>query len=113
MTRLVDLRLAEHGNSVRTELLAGTATLLTMAPIVFVNPDILAAVGMERAAVFVATCLAAALAVLPMRFTDSSADGLALGFSAHAALTLGSGRWRQVHVATWVIAAPFVLGYAL
>ena len=50
-------RLAEHGTSVRTELLAGLTTFLTMAYIVFINPSILADAGMPRGAVFVATCL--------------------------------------------------------
>lgn len=53
-------RLREHGSDVRTECLAGLSTFLAMAYIVFVNPDILAAAGMPRDAVFVATCLAAA-----------------------------------------------------
>jgi len=57
MTGWPGFRLAEHGTSVRTELLAGVTTFLTMAYIVLVNPDILAAAGMDRGAVFVATCL--------------------------------------------------------
>ena len=52
--------LRAHGTDLRTELLAGLTTFLTMAYILVVNPDILAAAGMPREAVFVATCLAAA-----------------------------------------------------
>jgi AGZA family xanthine/uracil permease-like MFS transporter len=47
--------------TVRTELLAGATTFLTMAYIIFVNPKILAAAGINEGAVFVATCLAAAI----------------------------------------------------
>ena len=59
-------RLREHGTDVRTELLAGFTTFLTMAYIIFVNPEILSGTGMDRDAVFVATCLAAALGSLIM-----------------------------------------------
>src|ERR1700687_6472867 len=59
-------RLSVNGTSVRTEIVAGATTYLTMAYIVFVNPQILAAAGMDRGAVFVATCLASALATLLM-----------------------------------------------
>jgi AGZA family xanthine/uracil permease-like MFS transporter len=53
--------LRAHGTTLRTELIAGLTTFLAMAYIVFVNPEILSAAGMPREAVFVATCLAAAL----------------------------------------------------
>jgi adenine/guanine/hypoxanthine permease len=52
--------LEANGTSVRTELLAGLTTFMTMVYIVFVNPVILADAGMDKDAVFVATCLAAA-----------------------------------------------------
>lgn len=53
--------LTANGTSVRTEVIAGITTFLTMAYIIFVNPDILSTTGMDRNAVFVATCLAAAI----------------------------------------------------
>jgi AGZA family xanthine/uracil permease-like MFS transporter len=53
-------KLSEHNTCVRTELLAGITTFLTMAYVIFVNPSILAQTGMDQGAVFVATCLAAA-----------------------------------------------------
>ena len=52
---------AANRTTVRTEIVAGATTYLTMAYIVFVNPVILGEAGMDRGAVFVATCLAAAL----------------------------------------------------
>ena len=54
-------KLHEHGTTVRTELIAGLTTFLTMAYIIFVNPSILGDAGMPKDAVFVATCLIAAL----------------------------------------------------
>jgi AGZA family xanthine/uracil permease-like MFS transporter len=77
-------RLAEHGTSVRTELLAGFTTFLTMAYIVFVNPDILSAAGMDKGAVFVATCLAAALGSLLMGLLANWPIGLAPGMGLNA-----------------------------
>jgi AGZA family xanthine/uracil permease-like MFS transporter len=56
--------LAAHGSSVRTEVLGGVTTFLTMAYIVLVNPAILGQAGMPVAAVAAATCLAAAFAIL-------------------------------------------------
>lgn len=64
LERWFDLR--AHGTTVRTELLAGTTTFFTMAYIVFVQPAVLGAAGMDPGAVMVATCLATALATLLM-----------------------------------------------
>ncbi len=55
-------KLQEHGTTVRTELVAGLTTFLTMAYIIFVNPSILGDAGMPKDSVFVATCVAAAVA---------------------------------------------------
>lgn len=61
----------------------------------------------------VGEALPAAMCMLAMPFTYSIANGLALGFITYAVLRLGSGRWREVHPATWAIAGLFVLRYAL
>ncbi|WON76939.1 NCS2 family permease [Serratia sp. UGAL515B_01] len=53
-------KLKQHGTTVRTETIAGITTFLTMVYIVFVNPQILGAAGMDTQAVFVTTCLIAA-----------------------------------------------------
>jgi AGZA family xanthine/uracil permease-like MFS transporter len=58
--------LAANGTTVRTELLAGLTTFLTMAYIIFVQPAVLSAAGMDFGAVMVATCLATALATTLM-----------------------------------------------
>ena len=55
----------------------------------------------------------AALCALAMPFTYSIANGLAFGFIAYAALKLGTGRWREVHPAVWLVSGLFVLRYAL
>ena len=57
---------AERGTSFRTELGAGLATFLTMSYIIFVQPAVLGAAGMDKGAVFTATCLASALACFIM-----------------------------------------------
>ena len=54
-------KLKENGTTIRTEIVAGLTTFLTMAYIIFVNPDILSAAGMDKSAVFTATCIAAAI----------------------------------------------------
>ena len=54
-------KITENETSVKTELLAGLTTFLTMSYILFVNPSILSQTGMEYESVFIATCLAAAL----------------------------------------------------
>src|SRR5207342_489580 len=58
--------LAAHGTTIRTEVLAGVTTFLTMAYIVFVQPAVLSAAGMDFGAVLVATCVATALATTLM-----------------------------------------------
>ncbi|KLU17292.1 MULTISPECIES: NCS2 family permease [Xenorhabdus] len=59
-------KLGEHGTTVRTEIVAGLTTFLTMVYIVFVNPQILAVAGMDIKAVFVTTCLIAAVGSIMM-----------------------------------------------
>jgi adenine/guanine/hypoxanthine permease len=83
-------RLRENGTTVRTELLAGLTTFLTMAYIVFVQPAVLTGqitgmkTGMDFGAVLTATCLAAALATLIMglyaRYPIAQAPGMGENF---------------------------------
>ena len=58
--------LSSHGTTVRTEVLAGVTTFLTMAYIIFVQPAVLGAAGMDFGAVLTATCLSTALATILM-----------------------------------------------
>ena len=77
-------QLSEHGTTVRTEVLAGISTFLTMAYIVFVNPLILSDAGMDFGAVFVATCIAAALGSVIMGLYANYPIALAPGMGLNA-----------------------------
>lgn len=81
--------LSEHGTDLRRELLAGVTTFLTMAYITVVNPAILSDTGMDFGAVFVATCLAAALGSLIMGLYANYPFGLAPGMGLNAYFTYG------------------------
>jgi AGZA family xanthine/uracil permease-like MFS transporter len=81
--------LAEHGTTVRTEILAGFTTFLTMAYIIFVNPLILGETGMDKGAVFVATCIASALATSIMALYANYPLALAPGMGLNAFFTFG------------------------
>ena len=76
--------LAANRTDLRTEVLAGVTTFLTMAYIIFVNPKILAAAGMDQSAVFVATCLAAAIASAAMGIVANYPIALAPGMGLNA-----------------------------
>ncbi|SMF25213.1 putative MFS transporter, AGZA family, xanthine/uracil permease [Tistlia consotensis] len=76
--------LKEKGTTVRTEVLAGFTTFLTMAYIIVVNPGILSTTGMDFGAVFVATCLAAAFGTLIMGLYANYPVALAPGMGLNA-----------------------------
>lgn len=80
-------KLKEQGTNVKTEVIAGFTTFLTMAYIVFVNPSILALTGMDFNAVFVATCLAAALGTAIMALVANYPIALAPGMGLNAYFT--------------------------
>ncbi len=107
-------KLSEHGTSVRTELIAGVTTFLTMSYIIFVNPDILSTTGMDRNAVFVATCLAAALGSIVMGLVANWPIGMApgMGLNAFFAFTVVSAlgfTWQQALGAVFISGCIFVL----
>ena len=77
-------KLNEHQTNVRTELVAGLTTFLTMAYIMFVNPSILGDAGMPKGAVFVATCLIAALGSTIMALWANYPIALAPGMGLNA-----------------------------
>ncbi|MDT3720173.1 NCS2 family permease [Pseudomonas oryzihabitans] len=80
-------QLKAHNTSVRTELLAGVTTFLAMAYILFVNPSILGATGMDKGAIFVATCLAAAIGSALMGLIANYPIALAPGMGLNAFFT--------------------------
>ena len=95
--RLFGLR--AHGTTVRREIVAGATTFLTMAYIMFVNPEILAKAGMDPGAVFVATCAASAATTLLMGLYANLPVALApgMGLNAYFAFTVVpalGGDWR-------------------
>ena len=85
LERLFDLR--GRGTTVRTEVLAGLTTFVTMAYIVAVNPAILGAAGMPVAAVAVATCLASGLGSILMGLLSNYPLALAPGMGLNAFFT--------------------------
>lgn len=86
---LTRFKLEEHGTTVRTEVVAGVTTFLTMAYITFVNPAILSDAGMDFGAVFVATCLAAAVGTLIMGLYANYPIALAPGMGLNAYFAYG------------------------
>src|SRR5690242_9643995 len=76
--------LTEQGTDIRTEFIAGLTTFLTMVYIVFVNPAILSKTGMDHGAVFVATCIAAAVSTLVMALYANYPIALAPGMGINA-----------------------------
>ncbi|MBT4463968.1 MAG: NCS2 family permease, partial [Rhodospirillaceae bacterium] len=81
--------ISDKGSSVRTEILAGVATFLTMAYIIAVNPGILSGGGLDFGAVFVATILAAAVGCLIMGFWAKWPVAMAPGMGLNAFFTFG------------------------
>ena len=73
--------------SVKQEFLAGFTTFITMAYIIFVNPQMMAASGMDLGASFVGTCIAAAIACFAMGFYSNWPVGLAPGMGLNAFFT--------------------------
>jgi AGZA family xanthine/uracil permease-like MFS transporter len=107
-------RLEENGTTVRTELVAGLTTFLTMAYIIVVNPGILAAAGMDQGAVFVATCLAAAVGSLIMGLYANYPIALApgMGLNAFFAFVVVKGMgisWQIALAAVLVSGVLFVI----
>jgi len=82
-------KLSENKTTVRTEVVAGITTFLTMAYIIFVNPAILAAAKMPFGAVFTATCVAAAIGCMLMAFLANYPIALAPGMGLNAYFAFG------------------------
>jgi len=82
-------KLKQHNTNIKTEIIAGISTFLAMAYIIVVNPQILSQTGMDYGAVFVATCLAAALGSLIMGVLANYPIALAPGMGLNAFFTFG------------------------
>jgi len=108
----------ESGSKVRTEILAGITTFLTMAYILAVNPNILSATGMPRDSLFMATAIAAAVATLVMALVARLPFALAPGMGLNAffafAVVLGMGKsWQFALTAVFIEGLIFLLLTAL
>ncbi|WP_342116850.1 NCS2 family permease [Pseudoduganella sp. OTU4001] len=107
-------KIKEAGSDVRTEVVAGITTFLTMAYIIFVNPAILGDAGMPKEAVFVATCLAAALGTAIMalyaNYPIAMAPGMGLNAYFAYAVVLGMGiAWQVALGAVFISGCLFLI----
>lgn len=104
----------QNGTNLRTEIIAGITTFLTMAYILAVNPNILSATGMDQAALFTTTALAAIVGTLVMAFWAKLPFALApgMGLNAFFAFTvvLGMGySWQFALTAVLIEGVIFIL----
>ncbi|WP_131668995.1 NCS2 family permease [Psychrobacter pygoscelis] len=100
--------------TIKTEVMAGVTTFLTMAYIIFVNPNVLSEAGMDKGAVFVATCLAAAVGCFIMGAFAKLPVALAPGMGLNAFFTygvvLGMGyTWQTALGAVFLSGCIFIL----
>ena len=107
-------KLKENGTTVKTEIVAGITTFMTMAYILAVNPSILADAGMDQGAVFTATALAALIGTLLMAVCANYPFALApgMGLNAYFAYTvvLGMGyRWEVALTAVFIEGIIFII----
>ncbi|MDD3942496.1 MAG: NCS2 family permease, partial [Sphaerochaetaceae bacterium] len=106
-------KLSAHKTNVRTEVLAGVTTFLTMAYILIVNPLMLSEAGMDFGAVFTATALSSAIATLVMAFLANLPFALAPGMGLNAffaytvVLTMGYS-WQQALAAVFIEGIIFI-----
>lgn len=105
-------KLKEHGTDVKTEILAGITTFLTMAYILAVNPSILSSTGMDAGALFTATALAAIIGTLCMAFFANYPIALASGMGLNAffaSIVAGGISWQIVLTAILIEGLVFIL----
>ena len=107
-------KLSKHGTNVKTELIAGLTTFMTMAYILAVNPSILADAGMDSTAVLLATAIASFLATACMAFMANLPFALSagMGLNAYLAYTvvLGMGySWQVALLAVFVEGIIFIV----
>ncbi|OHU86571.1 MULTISPECIES: NCS2 family permease [Pseudoalteromonas] len=112
LERLFNIR--QQGSSVKTEIVAGLTTFVTMVYIIFVNPPMLAEAGIDLGAAFVATCVAAAIGCFIMGFWANYPLALAPGMGLNAFFTygvvLGMGHsWQSALGAVFLSGCLFLL----
>ncbi|MGE5630977.1 MAG: NCS2 family permease [Caulobacteraceae bacterium] len=107
-------KLKEHKTTVKTEVIAGITTFMTMAYIIIVNPSILSATGMDAPALITATCVASGLTTILMAFLANYPFALApgMGLNAFFAFTVVKGlgySWQLALTAVFVEGIIFIL----
>ncbi|MBN4050810.1 MAG: guanine permease [Alkaliphilus sp.] len=107
-------KLSEKKTNIKTEVLAGTTTFITMAYILFVNPSILSIAGMDYNSVFMATAISAAIGTLIMGlyanlpFAQAPGMGLNAFFTFGVVLTLGY-TWQQALGIVFISGIVFII----
>lgn len=116
MNRTLDklFQLSEHHTTVQREILAGSTTFFTLAYIIFVQPTVLSAAGMDFGSVFVATCVSSGIATMMMAFFANYpiAVAPAMGhnfYFAFAVVVAGGVPWRVALGSVAVAGVLFVL----
>lgn len=104
-------QLSDNGTDVKTEVMAGITTFMTMAYILAVNPSIMAAAGMDQGAVFTATALASLIGTLLMAFLANYPFALApgMGLNAYFAYTVVLGMGYSWQVALTAVFAEGII----
>ena len=107
-------KLSENGTDVKTEILAGITTFMTMAYILAVNPGIMAAAGTDQGAVFTATVLSGLIGTFLMALFSNYPFALApgMGLNAYFAYTVVQGvgyRWQVALTAVFVEGIIFLI----
>ena len=107
-------KLQQYNTTIKTEVMAGITTFMTMAYILVVNPSILSATGMDQGAVFVATALSAAVATFVMGFLANYPIALAPGmglnvFFANTIVLQMGYSWQFALMAVFIEGILFIL----
>ena len=107
-------KLSENQTNVRTEVIAGITTFMTMAYILAVNPSLLSAAGMDATAVLIATCLASFVGTVAMALLANYPFALApgMGLNAYFAFTVCIGwgyDWRVALMAVFIEGLIFIV----
>ena len=104
-------KLKENNTTVKTEVIAGITTFMTMAYILAVNPNLLSAAGMDREAVLIATCLASFVGTLAMALLANYPFALApgMGLNAYFAFTVCGNMGYSWQVALMAVFAEGII----
>ena len=108
-------KLKENNTTVKTEVIGGITTFMTMAYILAVNPNLLSAAGMDATAVLIATCLASFVGTLAMALMANYPFALApgMGLNAYFAYTVCGAMGYDWRVALMAVFAEGIVFIAL